>query len=146
MKKVMIFMVVIIFGTTGIGLAKGGGQGKHQQNARTGKSSQEGTQSTDQQTSDQSEKEQQQDRERTRERSREHDQAGQSGEKPKAGDAQGESDARPDQGGTKAKGQGQKTEPPKGVQNAAEKGKGKKKGLFERWFGGSTDDKGKEKK
>jgi hypothetical protein len=35
--------------------------------------------------------------------------------------------------------QGQRVDPPEGVQKAAEKGKGKKKGLFERWFGGSKD-------
>ena len=34
---------------------------------------------------------------------------------------------------------GKKSEPPEGVQKAAEKGKGKKKGLFERWFGGSKE-------
>ena len=37
----------------------------------------------------------------------------------------------------KEKVKGNKTEPPEGVQKTAEKDKGKKKGLFERWFGGS---------
>jgi len=141
MKKTLIIMVVIIFGTTGIGLAKGGGQGKHQQKAQTGTSRTEETRNPDQQTSDQSMKEQKQDRERASERTREHDQAVQPGEMPKAGDAQVDSDSKPEKPEAKAKGQGQKTEPPKGVQNAAEKGKGKKKGLFERWFGGSKEDK-----
>ena len=45
----------------------------------------------------------------------------------------------------KEKAKGKKTEPPEGVQKAAEKGKGKKKGLFERWFGGSKKDKEKAK-
>jgi len=31
---------------------------------------------------------------------------------------------------------GKKTEAPKGVKKAAEKGKGEKKGLLQRWFGG----------
>ena len=38
-----------------------------------------------------------------------------------------------------------KTEPPEGVQKAAEKDKGKKKGLSERWFGGSEKEEGKAK-
>jgi len=39
----------------------------------------------------------------------------------------------------KEKHKGEKTEPPEGVQKAAEKGKGKKKGFFEKWFGGSKE-------
>jgi len=35
---------------------------------------------------------------------------------------------------------GKKTEPPEGVQKASEKGKGKKKGLFERWFGDGKEE------
>jgi hypothetical protein len=37
------------------------------------------------------------------------------------------------------KAKGKKTEAPKGVQKAAEKGKGEKKGFWSRWFGGSKD-------
>ena len=35
--------------------------------------------------------------------------------------------------------EGKKSEPPKGVQQAAEKGKGKKKGFWQRWFGGDKE-------
>ena len=34
---------------------------------------------------------------------------------------------------------GKKSEPPKGVQQAAEKGKGRKKGFWQRWFGGDKE-------
>jgi hypothetical protein len=39
----------------------------------------------------------------------------------------------------KEKIKGEKTEPTEGVQKAAEQGKGKKKGLFEKWFGDSEN-------
>jgi hypothetical protein len=140
-KKIAILIVVFIFGASGVGLAKSGGRGKHQPQAESGKSSHETYQDGDRQASEQGEKEMHRDRDRNRERVREHEQSEDRSKKvPTAGDDQPGQELKPEREAQKVKGHDPKTEPPKGIQNASEKGKGKKKGLFERWFGGSKDE------
>jgi len=116
MKKFLTFLILIIFCTTGIAFAKSGAKGKHKENAKIEKG--------DKKKTEKYKEEEQKDKEEMEEK----------GEKVKK-----EKKAK------KEKVKGKKTEPPKGVQKAAEKGKGKMNGLFERWFGGSKKEEKKAK-
>jgi len=108
MKKFWIVFFIFIFCASGTAIAKNKGQGKGQNKGQTGieKPRKEGSQ---QYYGDEAGKNKgtYKDKDRDRDRERVKEHSG-----------------------------GKKSEPPKGVQQAAEKGKGKKKGLWQRWFGG----------
>jgi len=121
MKKFLTFLIIIIFSTVGIAFAKSEGKSKHKEKAKIEKS--------DKEKAEKFKEEEEKDEEEAEEKE----------EKVKEEKEKKEKKAK------KEKGKGKKTEPPEGVQKAAEKGKGKKKGLFERWFGGSKKEEKKAK-
>ena len=116
MKKFLIFLIIIFFCTASIAFAKSGGKGK--------------SKNKELHKIEKSDKEKD---EKIKEKE------GKDEEKNKEEKVKEEKKAKKD------KVKWKKTEPPKGVQKATEKDKGKKKGLFERWSGGSEKEEGKAK-
>jgi len=116
MKKLISIIIVIVFSTSGLAFSKSNEKGKYKEKSKIEEKS----------------------KERSKETKKEQDK-GIDSDKAKP---EGNKDIPTVDNQKKNKEKGKKTEPPAGVQKAAEKGKGEKKGLLKRWFGGSKDDKG----
>jgi hypothetical protein len=109
MKKFWVVFFVFIFCAGGTAIARNKGQGKGQNRDQTGYE-QPQKKGNQQYYGDEAGKNKNRDRDRDQDRERVKENNG-----------------------------GKKSEPPKGVQQAAEKGKGRKKGFWQRWFGGDKE-------
>lgn len=111
MKKFVIYLSIIIFCTTGFALAQSGYKSKSKHNKKT-----------------KIEKHEKQKNKKIK------DNTGKNKDKVEKNKKNKENEVDTQEV------KGKKNQPSEGVQKAAEKGKGKKKGLFERWFGGNKEE------
>lgn len=127
MKRWFVVLFVVLFCTSNVSFAKSSGKGKHKGKMKVEKSVEEQAAKINEMDDMKGAK-------------KESEELREKADEEKTETKMNKERIRKEKKAKKEKAKGKKTEPPEGVRKAAEKGKGEKKGLFERWFGGSKKD------